>query len=201
VEAQVESCGKPSGTEDVAFVDPEDIWVDGAGREQGRELIRGGPVSGRAATVQQTGEAEHESAGAQTRDPGAAVVCLRQRRQHGIRWWICEAHVTRNDYEVRCLERIEPPAEVQIEAVGRGDPTGSDSTRGERVVAGGVAKPSWPPKRLSNDAKLERDDPGHSYRRNASCWHKPQRDRASATASPPRRSAEKPVLKRREPCL
>ena len=113
-------------------------------------------MSGRAATVQQSGETEHESAGAQTRDTGAAVVCLRQRRQHGIRRWICEAHVARNDYEVRCLERIEPAAEVQIEAVGGGDPTGSGRTRGERVVTGGGAKPSWPPKRLNNDAKFKR---------------------------------------------
>jgi hypothetical protein len=99
--------------------------------------------------------------------------------------------MARNDYEVRRVERIEPPAEMQIEAIGRGDPTGSGRTRGERVVAGGVARPSWPPKRLSDDAKLKRDNPRQRYRRNLHSRHAGT-NRSAIVLLPPRRLRARP---------
>lgn len=112
------------------------------------------------------------------------------------------ALIPRSDDRYAAVAEEAQQALVRIGVIG--DPTGSGRTRSERVVAGSVAKPSWPPKHLSNDAKLEQDDPGQTYRRNVH-WPHAGTNRSVIMLLPPRRLRARRrrnrVLNRRGPCL
>ena len=88
-EREVDARGDSGGGEDVAVTNEDRVGFDPNSRMTARECLARGPVSGRAPAVEEPGGGEHEGAGADRRDPGAAsrrwlrawAVAFRDRRR------------------------------------------------------------------------------------------------------------------------
>ena len=73
VQAQIGGGQHAARAEEVAVVDEELVVQEVRSREEGAELVGEGPVGRQTTTVGHAGEPDHERAGAQRDDPGAAV--------------------------------------------------------------------------------------------------------------------------------
>lgn len=103
VQAQVDARGGPGAGGYIAQVDVERVGLDLDLREAGGEFGGHPPVGGRPPAVQQPRLCEHEGAGADRDNAGAASVGLPDRVKHGGRGRFPAALQAGDDHGVRSL--------------------------------------------------------------------------------------------------